>query len=84
MLLYVLLFSRINLTYICVPYAKLSLFTCLGHRSFSDILLRTFTKEIMAIYNQLASIIMLKITVITRATEETQKNSKTVRGDICK
>jgi len=38
----------------------------------------------MATYNQLLGIITLKITVITRATEETRKNSKTVRGDICK
>lgn len=73
-----------NLTYICILHTKHSLFICLGHLQLSAILLRTFTKEIMAIYNQLLGIIMLKITVITRATEETHKNSKTVRGDICK
>lgn len=38
----------------------------------------------MAIYNQLLGTIIPKNTVITRATEETHKNSKTVRGDIYK
>lgn len=37
-----------------------------------------------AVYKQLLGVIILKITVITGATEETHKNSKTVTGGICK